>query len=85
MKTLVLERLIICNYCIMQTSRIIAKLACWGRDKMDGADLQYYLNWLKEQLRIPVTIVALFIHSVSSQYKNTCIVVTYLIAAESLM
>lgn len=76
MKTHVLERLPICNYCIMQTSRIIAKLACWGRDKMDGADLQYYLNWLKEQLRIPVIVVVLYLFIVF--LHNTRIHVSWL-------
>ena len=35
------------------TSRIIAKIACWSREPMDGSDLKVYLTWLKEQLRIP--------------------------------
>lgn len=34
------------------TSRIIAKLACWSRDPMEGADLTFYLTWLKDQLQI---------------------------------
>ena len=33
------------------TSRIIAKLACWSRDPMDGSDLTFYLAWLKDQLQ----------------------------------
>ena len=32
------------------TARIIAKLACWSRDPMDGTDLNFYLTWLKDQL-----------------------------------
>jgi len=34
------------------TARIIAKLACWSRDPMDGTDLVFYLTWLKDQLLI---------------------------------
>ena len=50
-----------------QTSRIIAKIACWGKDQMEGSDLQYYLTWLKDQLRAPVSqkvISKLRIHTV---------------------
>lgn len=35
------------------TSRIIAKLACWSRDPMEGSDLTFYLTWLKDQLQMP--------------------------------
>ncbi|CAL1270361.1 unnamed protein product [Larinioides sclopetarius] len=35
------------------TSRIIAKLACWSKELMDGSDLNFYLTWLKDQLRQP--------------------------------
>ncbi|XP_052234612.1 V-type proton ATPase subunit H-like [Dreissena polymorpha] len=38
------------RFIVNQTSRIIAKIACWGKDVMDPADLKFYLNWLKEQL-----------------------------------
>lgn len=41
------------SFTINQTSRIIAKLACWSKDLMDSRDRHYYLNWLKEQLKIP--------------------------------
>ena len=34
------------------TARIIAKLACWSRDLMDGTDLNFYLSWLKHQLQM---------------------------------
>jgi V-type H+-transporting ATPase subunit H len=33
------------------TSRILAKMACWGKELMDGSDLNFYLTWLKDQLR----------------------------------
>ncbi|XP_023240741.1 V-type proton ATPase subunit H-like [Centruroides sculpturatus] len=35
------------------TGRIIAKMACWSHELMDGSDLHLYLTWLKDQLRIP--------------------------------
>uniref|UniRef100_A0A7M4FGH6 V-type proton ATPase subunit H n=1 Tax=Crocodylus porosus TaxID=8502 RepID=A0A7M4FGH6_CROPO len=31
-------------------ARIIAKLAAWGRELMEGSDLNYYFNWIKSQL-----------------------------------
>nr|CAG4638370.1 EOG090X044C [Cyclestheria hislopi] len=34
------------------TARIIAKLACWSRELMDGNDLNFYLTWLKDQLHL---------------------------------
>nr|CAG4643861.1 EOG090X044C [Lepidurus arcticus] len=34
------------------TSRIIAKLACWSREPMEGHDLTYYITWLREQLKL---------------------------------
>nr|CAG4640767.1 EOG090X044C [Eulimnadia texana] len=34
------------------TARIIAKLACWSKDLMDGSDLHFYLTWLIEQLQL---------------------------------
>uniref|UniRef100_A0A8B9RM78 V-type proton ATPase subunit H n=1 Tax=Astyanax mexicanus TaxID=7994 RepID=A0A8B9RM78_ASTMX len=34
----------------LQAARIIAKLAAWGRDLMEGSDLNYYFNWIKTQL-----------------------------------
>lgn len=35
---------------VLQAARIIAKLAAWGRDLMEGSDLNYYFNWIKSQL-----------------------------------
>lgn len=43
-------------FTVHQASRIIAKLACWGRQwnvMMEGSELQFYLIWLRDQLRIP--------------------------------
>merc|ERR1719460_3493636 len=34
------------------TSRVVAKMACWSPEQMQGSDLQYYLTWLKDQLRM---------------------------------
>jgi len=34
------------------TSRVVAKMACWSVEQMGGSDLQYYLTWLKDQLRM---------------------------------
>ena len=36
------------------TARIVSKMACWSpaAELMAGSDLQYYLTWLKDQLRM---------------------------------
>ncbi|CAF4264988.1 unnamed protein product, partial [Rotaria sp. Silwood2] len=39
------------QFVVYQTSRIIAKLACWSVERMPSSDLSYYLAWLKEQLK----------------------------------
>ncbi|CAK9294055.1 unnamed protein product [Gordionus sp. m RMFG-2023] len=37
-----------------QASRIIAKIACWSNQQiMQGPDLDYYLIWLKDQMKNP--------------------------------
>ncbi|XP_064652704.1 V-type proton ATPase subunit H-like isoform X2 [Lineus longissimus] len=41
------------GFIVNQTSRIIAKIACWSKELMEGADLHYYLTWLKDQMRVP--------------------------------
>uniref|UniRef100_A0A2R5L869 V-type proton ATPase subunit H n=1 Tax=Ornithodoros turicata TaxID=34597 RepID=A0A2R5L869_9ACAR len=41
------------GFIVNMTSRILAKIACWSQELMDGADLQYYLTWLRDQLRMP--------------------------------
>ena len=43
------------TFIINMTARIIGKLACWSKDPMDGSDLTFYLTWLKDQLRAPVS------------------------------
>ncbi|GAV05740.1 hypothetical protein RvY_15821 [Ramazzottius varieornatus] len=40
-------------FIVNQAGRIIAKLACWSNELMEGADLHFYLAFLKEQLRMP--------------------------------
>ena len=37
------------------TARVIAKIACWSKQSMDGSDLNFYLTWLKDQLKTPVS------------------------------
>jgi len=34
------------------TARVVAKMACWSLELMSGSDLQYFLTWLKDQLRL---------------------------------
>eukprot|EP00095_Tigriopus_kingsejongensis_P010208 maker-scaffold78_size404448-snap-gene-1.9 protein:Tk10208 transcript:maker-scaffold78_size404448-snap-gene-1.9-mRNA-1 annotation:"v-type proton atpase subunit h isoform x2" len=41
------------GFIMNMTSRVIAKMACWSRELMSGSDLQFYLTWLKDQLRAP--------------------------------
>lgn len=40
------------QFIVYQSSRIIAKLACWSKEPMERRTLQNYLNWLKDQLRV---------------------------------
>ncbi|XP_008217756.1 V-type proton ATPase subunit H isoform X2 [Nasonia vitripennis] len=40
------------GFIMNMTSRIIAKLACWSHDPMEKTDLQFYLTWLKDQLKL---------------------------------
>ncbi|XP_076437697.1 V-type proton ATPase subunit H-like [Babylonia areolata] len=39
-------------FIVYQSSRIIAKIACWSKEPMERKSLQSYLNWLKEQLKL---------------------------------
>ncbi|KAL4218423.1 V-type proton ATPase subunit H [Mactra antiquata] len=41
------------RFIVNQTSRIVAKIACWSKDLMETTDLKFYLNWLKDQLMLP--------------------------------
>ncbi|OQV18157.1 V-type proton ATPase subunit H [Hypsibius exemplaris] len=38
-------------FIVQQAARIIAKLACWSSELMQGAELQIYLVFLKDQIR----------------------------------
>lgn len=40
------------GFIINMSARIIAKVACWGSELMESSDLQFYLTWLKDQLKI---------------------------------
>lgn len=37
-------------FTVYMAARIIAKLAAWGKELMEGSDLNYYFNWIKTQL-----------------------------------
>jgi len=38
------------------TARVIAKMACWSAEPMKGQDLQHFLLWLKDQLKMPKNV-----------------------------
>ncbi|KAL8578409.1 hypothetical protein ACOMHN_014908 [Nucella lapillus] len=40
------------QFVVYQSSRIIAKLACWSKEQMERKSLQNYLTWLRDQLRV---------------------------------
>jgi V-ATPase subunit H len=44
------------GFIVHMASRIIAKLACWGQDQMPKSDLNFYLQWLKDQLTLSVSL-----------------------------
>ncbi|PAV75314.1 hypothetical protein WR25_18481 isoform C [Diploscapter pachys] len=48
-------------FIVNQMSSIIAKLACFGSTQMEGAELNYYFSFLKEQLK----------NASSNEYMNT--------------
>merc|ERR1712045_898889 len=41
------------GFIMNMTARVIAKMACWSCELMQGSDLRFYLTWLKDQLRAP--------------------------------
>lgn len=47
------------GFIVNMSSRILAKLACWGHEQMPKADLHFYLQWLKDQLTIKVSWIDL--------------------------
>ncbi|KAJ8272514.1 hypothetical protein GJAV_G00090050 [Gymnothorax javanicus] len=60
-------------FTVHMAATIIAKLAAWGRELMEGSDLNYYFNWIKtqlssQQLRVTGTEMGSVSHSESSQY-----------------
>lgn len=44
------------GFIINMASRILAKLACWSSDQMPKSDLHFYLQWLKDQLTLDVSV-----------------------------
>uniref|UniRef100_A0A8C7RUF9 V-type proton ATPase subunit H n=1 Tax=Oncorhynchus mykiss TaxID=8022 RepID=A0A8C7RUF9_ONCMY len=56
-------------FTVHMAARIIAKLAAWGRDLMEGSDLNYYFNWIKTQLSSQISPRGVkMITRTSSQY-----------------
>lgn len=43
------------GFIVNMSSRILAKLACWGHEQMPKSDLNFYLQWLKDQLTVNVS------------------------------
>jgi len=41
------------GFIMNMTARVIAKMACWSRELMQGADLRFYLTKLKDELNDP--------------------------------
>lgn len=40
------------GFIINMTAKIIAKIACWSVDLLNSSDLNFYLTWLKDQLKL---------------------------------
>ena len=51
------------------TARVIAKMSCWSREKMVGSDLQFYITWLKDQLKLNVMS---FLCTLIVEYQDKC-------------
>ncbi|OAD56426.1 V-type proton ATPase subunit H [Eufriesea mexicana] len=45
------------GFIMNMTARIIAKLACWSHELMEKTDLQFYLTWLKDQLKLSFEVL----------------------------
>lgn len=43
------------GFIVNMSSRILAKLACWGHEQMPKSDLNFYLQFLKDQLTAQVS------------------------------
>ncbi|XP_077293300.1 V-type proton ATPase subunit VhaSFD isoform X1 [Arctopsyche grandis] len=51
------------------TSRIIAKIACWSHELMEISDLNFYLTWLKDQLKLNADQLAIDIKNAETARK----------------
>ncbi|GAB5583969.1 V-type proton ATPase subunit H isoform X1 [Prionailurus iriomotensis] len=61
-------------FTVHMAARIIAKLAAWGKELMEGSDLNYYFNWIKTQLssqKLRGSGVAVETGTVSSSDKSS--------------
>lgn len=45
------------GFIVNMASRILAKLACWTHEQMPKSDLHFYLQWLKDQLTLNVSMI----------------------------
>lgn len=45
------------GFIVNMSSRVLAKLACWGHEQMPKSDLHFYLQWLKDQLTVNVSSI----------------------------
>lgn len=65
------------SFIVNMDARIIAKIACWSNTQMNESDLNFYLTWIKDQLRYNVTINITYIlylyllHTKSLKIKTT--------------
>lgn len=60
------------------SARIIAKFACYSTDLLNQTDLQFYLNWTKEQLLSAVRLYYFFlINKMSLPINYNVFVVIY--------
>uniref|UniRef100_A0A452EVL5 V-type proton ATPase subunit H n=1 Tax=Capra hircus TaxID=9925 RepID=A0A452EVL5_CAPHI len=66
-------------FTVHMAARIIAKLAAWGKELMEGSDLNYYFNWIKTQLssqKLRGSGVAAETGTVSSSDKEQSVIST---------
>lgn len=57
------------GFIVNMSSRILAKFACWGHETMPKADLNFYLQFLKDQLATNVSTVYAFKLLLNTRYK----------------
>lgn len=48
------------GFIVNMSSRILAKMACWGHEMMPKSDLNFYLQFLKDQLTVHVSWIFYF-------------------------